>query len=100
MATETLTAEERQQRLNEASDKYMRGDMTAEEFEDAKRQYTSDYRPAMRALAENLQTSDGGPHRATASPGAEIYLFVLAIFLLLIALLHRVSPEESRHKAA
>jgi hypothetical protein len=100
MSTSTLTAEERQQRLNDASDQYMRGEITDEEFEDAKRQYTPDLRPAMRALAENLHASEKSQRQTTASPEAEILLFLLAIVLVLLALLHRVSREEPPRKAA
>ena len=49
-----LTAVERERILDEASDKYMRGDMTAEDFEAVEERYMTDYSISLQALAKYL----------------------------------------------
>ena len=62
-----LSREERHQRLLEASEQYMRGEITVEAFEEAERRYMPDYEAAFAALASRTrQPADdrsqrGGP---------------------------------------
>jgi hypothetical protein len=49
-ASARLSPEERLRLRYEVAERYMRGDMNAEEFEHAERQYMPDYRAIMRAL--------------------------------------------------
>lgn len=46
-----LTIGERQRRLIEASDRYLRGEMSAREFHEAEERYMTDYRAATLELA-------------------------------------------------
>lgn len=55
--TQTLTAEERQRRLNDASRAYMAGKMDVEAFAAIKRQYQPDYASAIRTLAREQKSS-------------------------------------------
>lgn len=51
-----MTEAEREQLLDEAADKYMRGEITVEEFHQAQEQYGIDYSAALQALAAYLVT--------------------------------------------
>lgn len=53
IAPAKLSPEERQRLLLQAAEKYMRGDMDVEEFEDQERQYRPDYQRIMRALVDS-----------------------------------------------
>jgi uncharacterized membrane protein len=54
LATETskMSAEEKQRRLDEAYERYMRGVINSDEFNVARRLYTPDLRSIARAIAE------------------------------------------------
>lgn len=56
-----LTLEESERRLIQASEQFMRGEISAEAFEEAERRYMPDYRSAMVTLAKRRRRrgSDG-----------------------------------------
>ena len=96
MSAITLSAEERQQLLNEASDRYMSGDISVEEFEQVKTRYGSDYRPAIAALAKNLKDNEERKQGSAELSGpGEFVLFFFAILLVLAWLLLHRDEEKS-----
>jgi hypothetical protein len=56
-----LSIGERQRRLIEASDRYLRGEMSAREFREAEQRYMTDYRAATVELARRAMTRVSEP---------------------------------------
>src|SRR5689334_16788058 len=54
----TLSASERQRRLNEASQEYMQGKISVEDFEKAETQYMTDYKMVLHVLAQGFLPHD------------------------------------------
>ncbi len=92
MATATLSAEECQQRLNEASAQYMRDEIGEEAYENAKRQFAPDYKAGLLALGDSLTRSAANDSETPVAevPGpVELVMLLAAIFLALMLLLLR-----------
>jgi hypothetical protein len=88
MTNATLSAEERQLRLNEASAQFMNNEITSEEFARAKEQYVPDYRSAILALADVLDEPNQEQTKAQNESGArEVVAFLFALIVLVLILI-------------
>jgi hypothetical protein len=61
-----LTIGERQRRLIEASDRYLRGEMSAREFHEAEERYMTNYRAATLELARRAISRSTEPKARVA----------------------------------
>lgn len=68
---EALPPEESTRRLIQASGKYIRGEMSVEDFEAAERRYTLDYRSVLKTLAERQRRFGPGRLRRFAEGRAK-----------------------------